>query len=87
MMKSDLKVCDECFARICKLSAGAGRLWMDICTMTEGHLILALKSDEFEELRILEMLGHIVTTDKREHIMIRVLGHPATYFCNGDCDG
>jgi len=46
-----------------------------------------LKSDEFEELRILEMLGHIVTTDKREHIMIRVLGHPATYFCNGDCDG
>ena len=86
-MKNNVKVCDECFARICRKNVATGRLWIDLCSAKDIYPVLKIKSDEFEELRLLELMGHIVTTEDKDHILIRVTGNESSYFCNGDCDG
>lgn len=82
--------CDSCFGLIAKRSTSAAKLWLDLCDLeiTCGSLF-GLKSSDFPTLRLLEILGFVLTTDTPQIIIVRVKGkrHDAmgTYFCGGTC--
>lgn len=88
-MKMDEKYfvcCEECFKNIGKKSTSAARLWMDLCAMDCSYGLTGLKAQDDPELRTLELNGFIRTTDKLDHINIRLLGHMETedgepFFC------
>lgn len=79
--------CEDCFECIAKKSTNAGRLWLDLCDLsTRKGLIFKIKCDDFIELRTLERLGFLCTTEEKEHLIIKMYGHGNTvtgedYFC------
>ena len=79
--------CEKCFETIGKRNTRAARLWMDFCAMRlqNGQPVI-LKTPDFPELRILEMLGFLVSTDQQNCLAVRVNGHMNTlagehFFC------
>ena len=79
--------CQKCFEKIGKHNTKAAKLWMDFCAihLEESGLII-LKSVDFPELRTLETLGFLVSTDHENYLYIRVKGHMTTtigehFFC------
>jgi len=87
MMENDVIVCDGCFERIGKMNAPAAALWIDICEMIGDGQLMSIEAEDFEEMRILELLGHIVTSETDSKILVRLKGEKDYYFCNGECDG
>lgn len=68
--------CEKCFKVIGKKNTTAARLWMDLCTIyLEHRKVIETPASYVKELRILENLGYILTTDQDETILIKVLGH------------
>lgn len=60
---------------------------MDFCALglAEGEVVL-LETNDFPELRVLENLGFVVSTDRFKEIAVRVQGHILTsegehFFC------
>jgi len=79
--------CEQCFEVIGKRNTRAARLWMDLCSMIleSGEPVFFLSSD-FPELRVLETLGFLVSTDLDDSLAIRIHGHMSTldgehFFC------
>ncbi len=79
--------CEKCFETIGKRNTRAAKIWMDVCCM---HLntgkVVFLKNQDFPELRVLEMLGFLISTDQQNGLAIRVNGHMSTedgehFFC------
>lgn len=74
-MDENFCCCTECFGRIAKIHVGAAKAWLDICSL---HLkyndVLVLRTNDFEELSMLEKLGYIITTEIPNHILVKVLG-------------
>ncbi len=79
--------CEQCFETIGKRNTRAARLWMDLCAMRLATSeVFTLKTLDFPELRVLETLGFVVSTDKPQSIAIRIKGHMNTedgqsFFC------
>ncbi len=79
--------CEECFGTIGRRSTKAARLWMDLCAMRLATSeIFTIKTRDFPELRTLELLGYVVSTEKPQSITMRVNGHGQTedgehFFC------
>jgi hypothetical protein len=78
--------CDDCFADICKKDIHAARLWLEICEIyNKAQNIFGIKLPDFTELSTLEHMGFIVTTDKKDHLLLKVNGihedKQGTYFC------
>lgn len=78
--------CEKCFEVAAKRSPDAAKLWMDFCAirLEEGEVICLQKN--FPELRSLEMLGFLVSTEQEDTIAVRINGHMQTlngehYFC------
>ncbi len=67
--------CQKCFETIGKKSTRAAKVWMDICAqgMQIGATFEAAK--DTPEIRTLERLGFVLTTDKPETIAVKVKGH------------
>jgi len=61
---------------VAKRNTNASRVWMDLCALsiTKGN-VFKLELQDFPELRILELLGGLVSTDTNQGIIIRVNGH------------
>ncbi len=76
MMSKYFTCCTECFDSIGRRSTRASRLWMDLCadTMTHGA-ILNMRTLDFPELRTLEKLGYLVSTDKEHTLGVRLNGY------------
>jgi len=79
--------CEECFESIGKRNTNAARFWMDLCALRlkKGE-VFTLKTLDFPELRALELLGFLVSTDKNSEIAVRIKGHCHTaegqvFFC------
>ncbi len=79
--------CEQCFETIGRRSTNAARLWMDFCAMklSEGSVV-ELDMSDFPELRVLETLGFLVSTDRLNTIAVRVNGHMSNqdgehFFC------
>lgn len=71
--------CEKCFEVIAKRNTTCARLWMDLCAirLKRGEYV-ELYSLDFPELRILEKLGFVVSTDRPEKICIRIKGYSQT---------
>jgi hypothetical protein len=79
--------CEKCFETICKRNTKAAKLWMDFCAfhLQERGLVI-LHSSDFPELRILEKMGFLISTDQKNSLAIRVHGQMRTtegdnFFC------
>lgn len=81
MKMSDYFICcEKCFEIIGKKNTNAARIWMDLCSMRMNlGEVYILKTPDFPELRILENLGFVVSTEKPNGIAIRMTGHIHTY--------
>ncbi len=83
--------CDSCFESIASRSTVCARLWLNLCDIQITSLKpFGLILEDFPTLRLLEILGFIVTTDTPQVILIKVLGRKddayGTYFCGGKCN-
>jgi hypothetical protein len=83
--------CDSCFEKIANRSTSAARLWLDLCDLEiASQGLFGLKIKDSSVLRILELLGFILTTDSSNVLMVKVNGKKTdamgTYFCGGKCD-
>jgi len=82
--------CDRCFECIAKRNVEAAKLWLDLCDIQEGCPgIFGLRTSDFSSLRLLELLGFILTTDTPQIIFVKVKGQKqdalGTFFCGGGC--
>lgn len=79
--------CEQCFTTISERSVKAAKLWMDFCTLgLENGEIVIIETNDFPELRVLETLGFLVSTDQYKQLAVRVKGHILTkegehFFC------
>ncbi len=84
--------CDSCFHIIANHSPNAAKLWLDLCDLQIlFDDVFGLPSKEIAlKLRVLELLGFIVTSETLELTMIKVNGkkadHVGVYFCGGQCE-
>lgn len=79
--------CEKCFEEIGKKNTRAARLWMDFCAvrLEKGSPVL-LENQDFPELRVLETLGFLTSTDLQDSLSVRINGHMNTedgdhFFC------
>ncbi len=79
--------CEKCFDDIGRRNNRAARLWMELCSLTlsKGEII-HLPTQDFPELRDLEMMGFVVSTERTLIISLRIVGHIKTedgqdFFC------
>jgi len=81
--------CDNCFGLIARRSTSAARLWLDLCDLQMQSQQFGLRTLDFPTLRLLEILGFILTTDIQGVIIVKVKGRVddtlGTYFCGGKC--
>lgn len=79
--------CEECFECIGKRNTNAAKLWMDLCALKiQSQETINIHSDDIPELRALETLGFVVSTDREKCLSIHVKGHYLTddgqdFFC------
>lgn len=79
--------CQSCFDDIAKKSTTSARLWMDFCAARmENQMPLQLKGPDCPQIRILEQMGFLISTDRKNSISIKVNGYMNTedgehYFC------
>lgn len=83
--------CDNCFGKIASRSTGAARLWMDLCEIDlKNPKGFGIRLEDFPTLRLLEVLGFVVTTETDSMIIVHVQGKTSdsygTYFCGGKCN-
>ena len=83
--------CDACFALLAKMDTKVARLWMDLCEVQLRYGIFGLvTSDTPPSLLLLEQMGFIVTTEKRDLIVVKFRGEQDNqdgfFFCVGHCD-
>ena len=77
--------CEECYDKICETNKRAARLWLDLCIvqMKNAGPVNCLDA---VELKTLERLGYIKTTEDLEAVKVVVNGHYGArdgndYFC------
>lgn len=82
--------CEKCFEIISQRNTRAARYWMDFCAhYLENGEVIHIKNKDFPELRILEMMGYLISTDQEDITAIRINGHMNTedgehFFCIKD---
>jgi len=74
MMTREYVCCDECFEKIGKRSTKAARLWMTLCGKYCGMQGAFYVMQDFAELRLLETMGFITSTEDGSHIRVKVHG-------------
>lgn len=69
--------CEKCFETIGKKNTKAARFWMDLCTyqMNNDFPYAMINAPEFPEVRILELMGFVLTTDQKDGVNIKVQGY------------
>ena len=74
-MDNHFVCCDQCFEIIGNRSRKAARVWLDLCGLRlQRGEVFSLFMQDFPELRVLETLGYITTTDKPFEILVRLHG-------------
>lgn len=79
--------CEQCFESIGKRNTAAAKFWMDICTlqMNRDATRIDANSPKLPELRHLELLGFVVSTDWNDCILVKAKGYfinsNGHYFC------
>lgn len=90
MMSNDIKCCDDCVYWIAKKEVSLAKFWMDLCHISSNFgSLFGLPYSYQEEIRNLELLDFIVTTDVSVCILVKMKNKKeditGTYFCGGKC--
>jgi predicted amidophosphoribosyltransferase len=64
--------CSSCLEHIAKINTNAARLWCDLCALPQTPILV--HGQDMPELRILEQLGYVVSTESAENLSIRLEG-------------
>lgn len=68
--------CEKCFETIGKRNTRAAKLWMDFCAaILEYGKVILIQSPDFPELRVLETMGFLVSTEHSNSLAVKVNGH------------
>lgn len=69
--------CDKCFETIAHRNSSSVKLWMDLCAraVKYGDVMEIHGKTESPELRVLELLQFIRTTDKPDYLVVKINGH------------
>lgn len=83
-MKNKISCCDLCFDEIARKSSAAACLWLDLCSF--GQNLLVLNGNDTPQIRWLEILGYLRSTETANQILIQLEGYSETedgdpYFC------
>ena len=75
-MMSDAGCCEKCVAHIARIHTNAARLWLDLCALrlSRGEYV-KIRTTDFHEMRLLENLGFVVTTEHPPHHLIVQIKH------------
>jgi len=76
MMSKYFVCCEKCFEKISRRSTNAAKWWMDLCTthLNNSEKTITVIGDN-PNLRLLETLGFLVSTETDDCIYINVKGH------------
>lgn len=88
-MRNEFTCCDRCFETLQKRSAKAAKIWMNLCQSYMEIPGLFSVEGNSPQIRILETLGFITTTDcsddvYSDYIILRVNGHRKDFY-GEDC--
>jgi hypothetical protein len=90
MSKQYFICCEECLEDIGRKSTKAARLWLDLCALRlkKGEVI-TFPLDNLAEIRALELLGFILTTEDQSWLKVKIRGLHLTdegddFFCLQD---
>lgn len=83
--------CPTCFANLCMDNVSVATLWLELCDLHLQHGIFLIDILDTFELNILENKGFIVSTEKDNYIIVKVLGQQVDeenqiYYCPHGCD-
>lgn len=68
--------CEQCFEAIAKKSTRAAKIWMDFCSeCCQNGELLQIKNADSPEIRLLETNGFLVTSERPNTLVVKVLGH------------
>lgn len=89
-MSSEIKCCDECVFWIARKDPSLAKFWMDICNISSNFgPLFGLQYSLNDQIRDLELLDFIDTTDTKMCILIKMKGKKqdtqGSYFCGGKC--
>ena len=93
MMSEQRYCCDRCFDSIGRRSVDAARLWLDLCELAQSSdpTLVWINTEPSPSLRVLEVMGFLVTTETDTQTRIRIKGESSDetgiYFCGGECEG
>lgn len=75
-MHNDFVCCTECFSEIAYQSTTAATLWVDLCCLMAKSELgrVKLPQRDWNELRLLEQMSYILTTEDLNSLYIRVEG-------------
>lgn len=89
MSEEKASCCELCFHNIAIEMPKAGLLWLDICDMCVHTDFVITNYRTFKELLFLENAGYLISTDREDYIIIKILNkqydQDGLYFCRGDC--
>lgn len=93
-MSNEFVCCERCFETLAKRSTKAAKIWIDLCQSYMNIPGLFSVEGQTEQVRILETLGFVITTDCSDdvysnYIILKVNGHHKdaygeNYFCIKD---
>ena len=89
-MNDERLMCSFCFEALAKKNPDLARLYDNLCSAQKHPSIPFLKVEQdFPNLRNLELMGMIVTTDAFHYILARVkekkMSKEDSFFCGGLC--
>ena len=78
MMSKYFICCETCFQSIGEKNTKCARLWMDICAskLEYGEIV---KSYDLPEIKELEEMGFIISTEQNDYIKVKIQGHIQTH--------
>lgn len=85
--------CDKCFYKIEKKSSYTAQIWLkfiSLCYESKTNVFL-IKPFYYKDLRTLEMMKFILSTDVENYVAVKVLGSEKkddvnVIFCGGHCE-
>lgn len=81
--------CDRCFHILAQKSPSAAKMWLDLCDIQfHTKRLVGLINFDLTSLRLLEILGFIITSETHELVIVNVktnISEDNQYFCGGKC--
>lgn len=88
-MSNQFVCCNDCYEILEKIHPDAANLWIELCSLQLSNGGIVECQNDLPELRKLEILGYITTTETEKNILILTRGQIMSedgqnFFCSRD---